>query len=608
MYKQNPNLRAIKLWHSLCPRYFPLAIANAFFNNLSPYFNIYMSAEIINEIVGDRRIDIVSLLVVITLIGNLFISVIYNVLNIAFEHAVIILNQKESIFFNNKTLTLDYQNLENPQVRQKRQKIIESAKINYHGKQSLLNSINLLISNLINIIFSIYLFVEMLILILNNEINLLVLSFVIILVILITTNIWYSFFIKKNMAKISNRISLTMIDENRIDDAIDCYNMGKDVRLYCQDKLIMKIRRYTYNLHKEALKEMGRKQYKFEIPLIIMSNILQAITYIFVCIYAIWGVFGVGSIIKYIGFINRLIDSVIQLFYTIGTIKYNTPFIEDYLEYIDVGTKISKRTLNVEKKTIIKAGEYAYEIEFRDVSFKYPGSSVYALRHINMRIHTGEQVAIVGRNGSGKTTFIKLLCRLYDPTEGEILINGIDIKQYDYTEYMSIFSVVFQDFKLFAFSLGQNIATSVIYDDFKAKECLEKAGFGKRLIEMADGTETFLYKDFDEKGIEISGGEAQKIALARALYKESFFIILDEPTAALDPIAEYETYLKFKKTYNKKAHIYISHRLSSCRFCNHIVVFKNGQIIQEGSHNELILDGKGEYAEMWQAQARYYSE
>jgi ATP-binding cassette subfamily B protein len=217
-------------------------------------------------------------------------------------------------------------------------------------------------------------------------------------------------------------------------------------------------------------------------------------------------------------------------------------------------------------------------------------------------------MAVVGMNGSGKTTMIKLLCRLYDPTEGEITLNGYDIKKYDYDEYMSIFSVVFQDFKLFSFPIGQNIAASTEYDEKKAEHCLNMAGFGGRLGNMPKRFDTSLYKDFEEDGVEISGGEAQKIAIARALYKDAPFIVLDEPTAALDPIAEFEVYSKFNEIVEDKTAIYISHRLSSCRFCDDIAVFHEGELIQRGSHDALIDDGGGKYHELWNAQAQYYAE
>lgn len=223
-----------------------------------------------------------------------------------------------------------------------------------------------------------------------------------------------------------------------------------------------------------------------------------------------------------------------------------------------------------------------------------------------MKFHIGRRLAVVGRNGNGKTTFIKLLCRLYDPTEGEILLNGINIRKYNYLDYMLIFSIVFQDFSLFAFSLGQNVAAGVDYDKEYAIDCLKKAGFEQKRKSMPQGLDTYLYKDFSDDGVDISGGEAQKIALARTLYKKSPFLVLDEPTAALDPIAEAEIYEKFNEIVEDKTAIYISHRLSSCRFCDNIVVFDQGKIVQQGSHDELVADQNGKYYELWHAQAQYY--
>ncbi|MDD6795823.1 MAG: ABC transporter ATP-binding protein, partial [Clostridiaceae bacterium] len=205
-----------------------------------------------------------------------------------------------------------------------------------------------------------------------------------------------------------------------------------------------------------------------------------------------------------------------------------------------------------------------------------------------------------------KTTFIKLLCRLYDPTEGEILLNGINIKKYNYKEYLSLFSVVFQDFKLFSFSLSQNVASSVDYDEELVIDSLNKSGFSEKLEKLDKGIDTPLYKDFDEEGVEISGGEAQKIAIARALYRNAPFVILDEPTAALDPISEFEIYSRFKDLVGDKTAVYISHRLSSCRFCDDIAVFEDGRIIQRGNHDELLKNKDGKYYELWNAQAQYY--
>ena len=288
---------------------------------------------------------------------------------------------------------------------------------------------------------------------------------------------------------------------------------------------------------------------------------------------------------------------------TMGKLRNNSPFLKLIFEFLDIPNNMYQGSLTVEKRR-----DRDYEVEFRDVSFKYPGSEQYVLRHVNMKFKVGSRLAVVGMNGSGKTTFIKLLCRLYDPTEGVILLNGIDIRKYNYLDYMMIFSVVFQDFRLFALKLGENVASGRDYDPDLVTDCLIKAGFGDRLATLPDGLDTYLYKDYDPAGIDISGGEAQKIALARALYKDAPFIILDEPTAALDPIAEAEIYSKFNDIAGDKTAIYISHRLSSCKFCDEIAVFHEGEVIQKGSHAELLADEAGKYFELWNAQAQYYTE
>ena len=603
MRKENPNIRALKLLHSFCPSYFPLLVFKSFFGKLSPYFNLYLSAEIVNEIVGARNKDTLITLVLITVIGNFAIAILGGILNRAFGHKETLLYQREAVYYNKKTLGLDYDNLENTEVRQLRRKIVESSRINFHGKQLLLMSVGRLVNITISAILALILGIEMFVLMFASGFSWLIILLACLIVGLVAFNVWYSFREKDKMGAVYRNVSQTMIDENRIDEAMDCYNMGKDVRLYRQDKLIMKIKNYAFDLHKKAFRTMESKRYKINMPLTFTGILLEAIIYVFVCVYALLGTFGIGSIVKYVGFVETITGCITSYFAVFADIKYNTPFVEDYLAYFDIPQKMYQGSLTVEKRD-----DNEYHVEFKDVSFKYPGSETYALRHVNMKFKVGEKLAVVGMNGSGKTTFIKLMCRLYDPTEGEILLNGVNIKKYDYDEYLAVFSVVFQDFKLFSFSLGENVASGADYDIDKVMAALHQSGFGERLATMPEGIKTTLYKDFDENGIEVSGGEAQKIALARALYKDSPFIILDEPTAALDPIAEYEIYSKFNEIVGDKTAIYISHRLSSCRFCDKIAVFDNGHIVQRGSHDELVADESGKYYELWHAQAQYYTE
>ena len=334
-----------------------------------------------------------------------------------------------------------------------------------------------------------------------------------------------------------------------------------------------------------------------------VSVVFTGIVYGFVCLKAWAGAFGLGLVTQYVASITKISGGMSKLVSTLGDMRNNAAFLALVFEFLDIPNPMYQGSLTIEKRR-----DRNYQIEFRNVSFRYPGSDNDALRNVNMKFEIGRRLAVVGMNGSGKTTFIKLLCRLYDPTEGEILLNGIDIRKYDYDEYRQIFGVVFQDFQLFSFPIAENVASKASYDSRLVKDCLDKAGFTERLAQMQDGMETYLYKDYDKEGVDVSGGEAQKIAIARALYKNAPFIVLDEPTAALDPIAEADIYSKFNEIAGDKTAIYISHRLSSCRFCDEIAVFHEGTVIQQGTHASLVADENGKYYELWHAQAQYYTE
>lgn len=334
-----------------------------------------------------------------------------------------------------------------------------------------------------------------------------------------------------------------------------------------------------------------------------VSQAFMGVIYLFAGLKALGGAFGVGSVTQYVGALAGLAQGFTRLMETVGELRANAGFLKETYQFLDIPNNMYQGSLTTEKRS-----DRQYEIEFRDVSFKYPNTDVWALRHVSMRFDVGERLAVVGENGSGKTTFIKLLCRLYDPTEGEILLNGIDIRKYRYDDYLALFSVVFQDFKLLAQPLGQNVAASIDYDRERAAECLERAGFGRRLAELSKGLDTCLYRDFEDGGVEVSGGEAQKIALARVLYRDAPFIVLDEPTAALDPEAEAEVYTRFNDIVEDKTAIYISHRLSSCRFCDEIAVFDRGRVVQQGTHAGLLNAAGGKYQTLWDAQAQYYQK
>ena len=375
---------------------------------------------------------------------------------------------------------------------------------------------------------------------------------------------------------------------------------AKDVRIYNQKPVISKQLEEKERFFTEFYK-FAKYDAKVNSAGTAIACICNGIIYLYIALKALGGAFGVGEIVLYAGAIVQFNNGFSSALVSIGQLMVNNPFLDKVFQFLDLSNPMYKGSLTTEKRSDNK-----YEIEFCNVSFKYPSSDDYALKNVSMKFNVGQRLAIVGENGSGKTTFIKLLCRLYDPTEGEILLNGIDIKKYNDEEYKKIFSVVFQDFALLPFTLGQNVAVNMDYDEEKVKNTLENAGFSDRLETMPNGLDTYLYKNFEEDGVEPSGGEAQKIALARALYKDAPFIVLDEPTAALDPIAEFEVYSKMNDIVGDKTAVFISHRLSSCRFCSDIAVFHEGCLIQRGSHDSLVEVETGKYHELWNAQAQYY--
>lgn len=333
----------------------------------------------------------------------------------------------------------------------------------------------------------------------------------------------------------------------------------------------------------------------------ISSKLSSMMIYLFTGLRAYIGMITIGNVVTYASTMVQFTSAVTGFADTMGHVKSVAMYASDYMEFMSLDKRKYPGTIPLEKRR-----DNRFLVEFEHVSFKYPGSDAYVIQDLNLSFVIGEKMAIVGKNGSGKTTFIKLLCRLYDVTEGCIKVNGIDIRKYDYKEYCDLFAVVFQDFCMFDFPLGENLACSTNVDEAKAVDALRRAGLGERLESLQDGLKTYVGKGFDEDGVNFSGGEKQKMAIARAIYKDAPFVIMDEPTAALDPEAECEVFAGFDKMVGEKTAIYISHRLASCRFCEDILVFDKGQVVQRGSHDELEQQ-QGLYRELWNAQAQYYS-
>ena len=378
------------------------------------------------------------------------------------------------------------------------------------------------------------------------------------------------------------------------------YNTGKEIRLYKEQNLIEHTATDKLLTDGEKLlKKASLHTAKSSSFVAILGALVGFGIYLFIGVKGLYGLFGIVSLVLYCGSFMQIINGIMKMAVTFGKTAEMVPLVNYYFKIVNANDNMTygEKELDLSDK---------FEIEFKNVSFKYPNTENYALQNINLKINNGEHLAVVGRNGSGKTTFIKLMCRLYDVTDGEILINGINIKEYSKESIIKLYSVVFQDFKIFSTTLAQNISANEEYDKERLYDTLDKANIKDRVLAMENKESTYLYKDLDKSGVEISGGEAQKLALARALYKDSPVVILDEPTAALDPVAENEIYNRFNSFVDNKTAIYISHRLSSCVFCNRIAVFDKSQLVETGTHQGL-LNVNGKYNELWNAQAKYYN-
>ena len=309
----------------------------------------------------------------------------------------------------------------------------------------------------------------------------------------------------------------------------------------------------------------------------------------------------IGNFSLYLASAATLFQYINSLISGIGELLQKSRQVDDFRSFIDFdgGDKSDSG------KPVPKLD--SYEFEFCNVSFKYPKAENYALKNLTLKLNAGERLAVVGLNGAGKSTFIKLLLRLYEPTEGEILLNGVNIREYNKRSYYSVFAPVFQDVELFAFPLAENVSMQppAMTDKNLAESCLNAAGFGEKLAELPSGVDTEILKIIHDDGVDLSGGEKQKLALARALYKNAPVVVLDEPTAALDAIAESKLYNDFDKLIGEKTAVYISHRLSSTQFCSNVAMFKDGEMCEYGTHDSL-MEKNGAYAEMFRLQAQYY--
>lgn len=578
------------------PSYVFLLLFQILLQAISPFSKIIFPTLIIEELtkvpLDQVNLSNLTWILVLFLAVEFIIPFLMNLNWMFLLHNENMLNKYWKKLMGDKMMQMRFYHLENPDVLDqisKAQDGLLGYGNNLGGFQALINNIISILSNFLSVVGIIYIIAQ---------INI---WLIFILIGIVGLRLWNQSQIKKlNIQQWEERKRMNRENEYYSSLLTD-FKYGKDIRLYaCKDLLITKNKEYIEDTYQYQIK-INQKFKKLTIIDNLFNMINQLLTYGYVAYYFIQSYISIAQYSLYVTSINTFISSSYSIFNSFLNIRQNTKMMSEFKKFMEIDATYQEGNVKINPNDPIV-------LEFKDVSFAYPNTTEYVLRHINYRMEGQKKISIVGENGAGKSTFIKLLMRLYDPTEGEILLNGINIKEIPIQDYYALFSVVFQDYQLIGFNLGEQITSSDTFDEEKVLQILSEVQFNHKMENLQKGLATSMLKYFDDQGIELSGGESQKIAIARALFKDGKILILDEPTSALDPLAEYEIYSQFHKMTQGKLTFYISHRLSSCRFCDEIMVLEHGEIVQLGHHDKLILDEKGKYFEMFKAQAKYYQD
>jgi len=570
--------------------YFIIRFLRLIVTTIMPFIPILLMPRIVDELLGGRDASKLWNYVVM-IIGTEFVLNIFNGLlgNIIERYAVKFENYYKQVM-SARIMELDFQLTED-------KKALDQMELAKNGMTWYSGGLNGIVEPLFNMATALLTVAGVVVIVVTQAPMVLLIS-VVILVVVGLLNLKCNQIEQKQYAELSkvNRVFSYMGWE------LADFRYGKDIRLYDAKDMMVEKWKYFSNEMVGQWESMFRKMR----PLVLLMSFVDILRefgiYFYLGVLAITGQITIAVTTQMFTAAGTFFNSMKNLVMGYQDLCKRVNYANEYVKFMDYPAAILKGDKPVR--------EGMHTFEFKNVSFSYPGSEVEVLKNINLTLTPGEHLSIVGLNGAGKTTLVKLLCRLYDPTEGAIYMDGVDIKEYDYEQYMKVFAPVFQDFKLFAFTMKENVLIrdcEIGVKDEAIDKVLERVGLAEKLATLSNGADTVVFKHFDEEGIEPSGGEQQKLAIARALYKNAPVVILDEPTAALDPMAEYDIYRQFDTLVHEKTAIYISHRLSSCQFCDRIAVFSDKEIKEYGTHAELVHKPDGIYAEMFAAQAQYYA-
>ena len=571
------------------PTYYLVYVLDMVLKILQPFIDIVFPKLIIDELVGERDVRVLAIYTG-TMIGlNVLIQY---VLTVTSENLSKVyhddITRKFEADLGRKIMNMDFENTENKNVLDR----AEKAKNGFSWAGGI-GGINGTVSSLVSSALT-----------MAGIIGIMITGPWPVLVFVTLNVVGTAVFNQKNN-QINRRYFGSFAEKNRpfsyLFYKLSDIRYAKDIRLYGADAMMLE-HADSYNREiVDLFHKQSKESLKYYAGISLGTIVSNALAFLYLGYQVIHRFMTVGGFTMYISAANTFSSSAASIITSLQNLIQKCYFINEYVSFMKLPDHKEEGELPVTK-------ERGHSIEFCHVYFRYPQSEEYVLEDVNINIQEGEHLAIVGRNGAGKTTFVKLLCRLYDVTEGSILLDGVDIRQYDYEEYIQMLSVVFQDFKLFACSALENLVLKDLkdYDQEKLWKILNQVQLKEKFESLPEGIHTNMFRYFDDHGVELSGGEQQKMAIARALYKDAPLVILDEPTAALDPKAESEIYEQFHELIRSKTAIYISHRLSSCRFCDHIAVFSDKTLKEYGTHDELVAKEDGIYAELFHVQAQYY--
>ena len=595
--KVNNNIKThpVRYFASAMKKYkrgfYPLYAVLVIAMMIQPFIGIFGPRMMIDEILGSADLNIIIKIAAVMVSADF---VIKTVMRFLFEELDKVYFQGLNRFLEagvgKKSMELKYETTENKEILDSLADARTGIDESYSGaSKGLFESLAGIISGAVVLSIS----------------TVLVLKYTWMPIVLVVFNVCLNAFFESRLSRIKmEQISLLAKNDRAyfyLLHNLSDIKYGKDIRLFgAKNMMLGRVDEFN-DRQSEISKAHAKKAQIYVTGSKINLALTAALTYLILALMVIDKRISIGEFTMLSAAVTAIVASINTVLGKILDLKKFCGYTEKYIRYIEGNVYDEKGDKDVD----ISNGVV---IEFKNVSFRYPGTSSFALKNINTVIGSGEHLSVVGLNGAGKTTFIKLLCRLYEPTEGEILLNGVNIHDYDYGSYMKLLSVVFQDFCLLGFSIKENLICDrpEKVPDSDLMPLIERVGLKEKVDSLPMGLMTPVFRYYDQSGFEPSGGEQQKIAMARALYKDGPVLILDEPTAALDPVAEKEIYEQFNTMVRNKTAIFISHRLASCRFCDRLLVFKDGEIVESGTHDSLLALPGGLYAQMYGAQEKMY--